>query len=519
MQMTINSILYSAYDDAAKGLFNQIDALAAVLTFDGDITTDGDTAAPVRKAILDFNSDGYFNQDDVTIFADSMNLPTADNPIPLLSSLTAYNRFNLNGAGGLFGLTDVTARFDLDPLGLPTGDPSKYGGLSYTIDNTSITLDENSLTDLDILCYYAYSPLYLGDEATLTRLLPASLCRGQQGTIGFIRQSEEPAGSGQYIYRVYTMDSEGGNQSLLSSLPANSAPRDPSPNGRQILVTIERDQGMSGYNDLYVINIDGSSIKSLTKGDPTFEVVSRSAWSPDGSRVAFSAWVINANNDAEMDVFVVNADGSQLINLTDDIIGTDEQYPTWSADGKLIYFKSSDRMRPEDPGYKGSVYIVNADGTGSPYPNPMTVEVPTGWPSENIHPIWSPDGQKVAYRAYNPDTESCCMLYVEDADGSNRLIISVDRTAFFYPNAWSPDGQKLVYRDRDGMVIINADGTFPVRFDANGDKPFGWSADGQFVLFARYIGSNEQNIMKAAVDGSVSQLTSGAFNLEPFWIK
>ena len=176
MQMTIDSILYSAYDDAAQGLFNQIDALAAVLTFDGDITTDGDTAAPVRKAILDFNSDGYFNQDDLTIFADSMQLPTADNPIPLLSSLTAYNRLNLNGAGGLFGLTDMTARFDLDPLGLPTGAPSKYGNLSYTIDNNSITLDENSLTDLDILCYYAYSPLYLGDEQTRSTLLPLSVC-------------------------------------------------------------------------------------------------------------------------------------------------------------------------------------------------------------------------------------------------------------------------------------------------------------------------------------------------------
>ena len=174
--VTINTILYSAYDDPARELFSQIDALAAVLTFDGDITTNGDTVAPVRRAMLDFNSDSFFNQDDLSIFADTMDLPTAENPAPFLPNLNTYNRFNLNGAGGLNGLADETARFDLDPLGLPTDDPSKYGSLTYTIDNNSIALDENSLTDIEILCYYAYSPLYLGDEQTRSTLLPLSIC-------------------------------------------------------------------------------------------------------------------------------------------------------------------------------------------------------------------------------------------------------------------------------------------------------------------------------------------------------
>ena len=110
------------------------------------------------------------------------------------------------------------------------------------------------------------------------------------------------------------------------------------------------------------------------------------------------------------------------------------------------------------------------------------------------------------------------MLFVADADGSNRLIISVDPQAAFLPNPWSPDSQKLMYKESDGMVISNADGTFPVRFGTQDDRPFSWSADGQFVLFARYVGSNETNIMKAAVDGSVTPLTSGAKDLITFWM-
>jgi len=48
--------------------------------------------------------------------------------------------------------------------------PSRYIG------DETITLDENSLSDLQILCYYAYSPMYLGDEQTLNTILPLSIC-------------------------------------------------------------------------------------------------------------------------------------------------------------------------------------------------------------------------------------------------------------------------------------------------------------------------------------------------------
>ena len=41
--------------------------------------------------------------------------------------------------------------------------PPTYTSVSQTIEGNSVSFDENSLTDLDILCYYAYSPLYTGD--------------------------------------------------------------------------------------------------------------------------------------------------------------------------------------------------------------------------------------------------------------------------------------------------------------------------------------------------------------------
>ena len=61
-------------------------------------------------------------------------------------------------------------------------------------------------------------------------------------------------------------------------------------------------------------------VTRLTTGDdhaPT--------WSPDGSQIAFSR---GAEDSAEQDIFVVNADGSGLIQLTTDPAA--DSHPSWS---------------------------------------------------------------------------------------------------------------------------------------------------------------------------------------------
>ena len=85
------------------------------------------------------------------------------------------------------------------------------------------------------------------------------------------------------------------------------------------------------------------------------------SWSPDGSKIAFAA-VRNVNRvdpwNANLDIFVMNADGTHPVRLTED--GRANWLPSWSPDGKRIVFE---RTILNDPIY-ADIYVMNADGTG-----------------------------------------------------------------------------------------------------------------------------------------------------------
>ena len=79
------------------------------------------------------------------------------------------------------------------------------------------------------------------------------------------------------------------------------------------------------------------------------------AWSPDGTEIAFRSF----RNGNTADIFVMNADGSNQRNLTQNNI-TADWYPTWSPDGTKIAFNST-RSHPGTA--NTDVYVMNRDGT------------------------------------------------------------------------------------------------------------------------------------------------------------
>ena len=94
------------------------------------------------------------------------------------------------------------------------------------------------------------------------------------------------------------------------------------------------------------------------------------AWSRDGEKVAFYT---NGLADGVGDVFVVNADGTNRINLTEHHPRGKDRRPRWSRDGREILFESDRDGNLE-------VYIMNADGT-----NPVNL---TNHPADDIAPSW-----------------------------------------------------------------------------------------------------------------------------------
>ena len=74
-----------------------------------------------------------------------------------------FSQYDLNGDGFTGGST--TERFDLDRTGSTQYGTSVYSTVLQNIGG-DVSFNENQLTDLQILCYYAYSPLY-GERTTL----------------------------------------------------------------------------------------------------------------------------------------------------------------------------------------------------------------------------------------------------------------------------------------------------------------------------------------------------------------
>src|SRR5439155_18314724 len=82
-----------------------------------------------------------------------------------------WSRFDLNGDGFTGGL-HVT-EFDLDRTGSQRAGPTVLG----TVDLLGAPYDETFATDQDVLCYYAYSPLYTGSKNRRRQLLdPQKKC-------------------------------------------------------------------------------------------------------------------------------------------------------------------------------------------------------------------------------------------------------------------------------------------------------------------------------------------------------
>jgi TolB protein len=71
---------------------------------------------------------------------------------------------------------------------------------------------------------------------------------------------------------------------------------------------------------IFVRSADGSTTTRVTTGDdhtPT--------WSPDGSKIAFTR---GAEDTEDQEIFVVNADGSGLVQLTNNAFA--DSHPSWS---------------------------------------------------------------------------------------------------------------------------------------------------------------------------------------------
>ncbi len=143
----------------------------------------------------------------------------------------------------------------------------------------------------------------------------------------------------------YILDVKSGESRILLDDQFNNDGADWSPDGSRIAFISDRDETM----DIYAMNTDGSGIEKLI--DTGLEDYSPD-WSPDGTQIVFFAFDLPS---IRQDIYVVNSDGSNLQNLNSTPQVVDES-ASWSPDGSQILFHTD-----RDGNFE--VYIMNADGS------------------------------------------------------------------------------------------------------------------------------------------------------------
>jgi len=220
-----------------------------------------------------------------------------------------------------------------------------------------------------------------------------------------------------------------------------------SPDGKRIAFASQiQDNQNQGINlNIYVFTIADASVKQLTanKGDNV-----NPTWSPDGTQIAFAS-----NRDGNWEIYRMNVDGTDLVNLTNKP-DSDDNFPAWSPrDGSYIAFVTN-----RDGNWE--IYRMNTQGGG--------LKNLTHDPGDDEMPAWSPDGKQIAFESNRLTQDSTPLSDL----GTSTL------------NPCTTASRDIGITDFDGIKV-----NWPVHRRDSDDRSPSWSPDGLHIVFS----SNRRN--------------------------
>ena len=230
---------------------------------------------------------------------------------------------------------------------------------------------------------------------------------------------------------VFSMAPDGtGKANLSRNANPDSAPAW-SPDGTRLAFTRP---GKGGGDDVFVMDANGKAQRNLTRSSPDD---ASPDWAPDGSKVVYDV--------GGSQIFASNADGSAMQRLIPGGFA-----PSWSPTGlKIAYTQNVEPSNSE-------IFVANPDGSGV-----QNLTNATGYDDDGA--TWSPDGTKIAFTRY---VGAAGEIYVMNADGSGLVNLTNDPSSDSDPT-WSPDGTKIAFTTNRGptgdneVFVMNADGSNP----------------------------------------------------------
>lgn len=230
----------------------------------------------------------------------------------------------------------------------------------------------------------------------------------------------------------------------------------------------------------------------LVGSGQTFQQVETISW----SKVVFQSF-----RDGNWNIYIGNDDGSGQTRLTNS--GAPEMQPNLNRGNTQIVFTRK----------SGDYEIIKMDANGG---NQVAL---TANNADDVNPVWSPDGTKVAFESYR---DGQAEIYVMNANGTGQTRLTMQGEFDGMPT-WSPDGTKIAFVSRRTggyrIWVMNANGTNQVQLS---NQPYSlhpqWSPDGTQIAFdADADGDGWQDLWRMNVDGSSQQMIFNPYGNQDAW--